>query len=392
MLRAHARTAAVLFGGIGLQVGAWSAGVAQIALDLHLSSGALGVSLSAGAAGGIGSLLLAGRAADRLGRRPVTVLGGALLSVAWLALGPVRGFSGFVALQVLYGASAGLLDLGANAVGSDVERAHDVRVMPRLHAAFSGAAAVGALGAGAAFGLGASRSAVFAAVALVLAGVVAVAALAGLPAHRDEPTTTSVDSPAAPARVLLAMPGVLAATGIVSLCFLGDGALEGYTAVYLRTLVGAGPLGAGVALALFYGAQAAARFAIGRVLARHGERRVLGCAALLASSGVLGLVLAREPAVAMAALLLTGAALAPIVPVALSLAGRSAPGRSGEAVAVATAVGWSAFLLGPALVGAIADLTSLRAALGVVAISALAVAALARVAPGLTRAHATSSS
>lgn len=410
-LRPHARSAALLFAAIGLQVGAWSAGVAQVALDLDLSAGRLGLALAAGAAGGVVALVLAGRAADRFGRRPVAVLGATAFAVAWFTLGRVGAFGALVVTQVLYGAAAGLLDLAANAVGSDVERVHAVRVMPRLHAAFSGAAAVGALGAGAGFAAGASRAAVFTAVAGILAAVAAATARTALPPHREAaapgagpaaipgaataatPSTASAAPPAAAAtsptaapqaRSVLAIPGVLAATAIVTLSFLGDGALEGYSSVHLRTLVGAGPLAAGVALAGFYGAQTVARLGVGPVIARHGERRVLSAAGGLASFGVLALVLADAPPVAMAGLLVTGAALAPIVPVALSLAARSAPGRSGAAVSAATAVGWGAFLAGPPLVGVIADLSSLRAALGLVVLSVLAIAALARIAPGLS--------
>jgi MFS family permease len=92
-------------------------------------------------------------------------------------------------------------------------------------------------------------------------------------------------------------------------------------------------------------------------------------------------VLAGSAAVAAAGLLVVGFALAPVVPTALSLAGRSAPGRSATAVSLVTTIGYGAFVLGPPVVGVLAELTSLRAALVPVVASTAMIAVLARRVP-----------
>jgi MFS family permease len=378
-LRAHARSALVLFAGLGLQVGAWSASVAQLALDLDLSPGALGLALAAGACGGIAALTIAGRVVDRVGRRPIAIAGALLLAVAWLGQGLAGSLAVAIALQSTYGAGAGCLDLAANTVGSDVERTHAIRAMPRLHAAFSAAASLGALGGGAALQAGARRAELFGSVGAVLAAIAALAAVLPLPPH-----TAREAAPAPAGRSVLAIPGVLAATAILTLCFFGDSALEGYAGIHLRTLVGAGPLAAGAAIAMFHAAGAITRSAIGPVLARHGERRVLPASGALAAAAMTAVALADSPAIAAAGLVTVGMALAPVVPVALSLAGRSAPGRSGRAVSTATAVGWSAFLGAPPIVGAVADATSLRVGLLLVVASTTALAIVASRTRGLS--------
>jgi MFS family permease len=408
-LRAHARSALVLFAGLGLQVGAWSAAVAQLALDLSLSPGALGLALAAGACGGIVALTLAGRVVDRVGRRPIAISGALLLGAAWLGQGLVGSLAPAIALQALYGAGAGCLDLAANAVGSDVERVHAVRAMPRLHAAFSAAASLGALSGGAALEAGASRATLFGAVASVLAALAVAAAALPLPdsaerpagrasgegepsratrepsrATREPSRTAGEPSRSEPDRSVLALPGVLAATAIVTLCFFGDSALEGYAGIHLRTLVGAGPLAAGAAIAMFHAAGAVTRASIGPVLARCGERRVLPACGAIAAGAMSVVALAQAPAVAAVGLVIVGVALAPVVPVALSLAGRSAPRGSGRAVSTATAVGWGAFLGAPPIVGAVADATSLRVGLLLVVGSTTALALVAARTRGLS--------
>ena len=118
----------------------------------------------------------------------------------------------------------------------------------------------------------------------------------------------------------------------------------------------------------------------GGALADRADRRpvlAIGFAGtgLLAAAGLL--ITVTVPAGAIGGLLLVGFAIAPVVPVTLSLAGRSAPGRPGQAVATTTAAGYSAFIISPLTIGLLAQATSLRLALALLILTSLAIAALA---------------
>ena len=77
----------------------------------------------------------------------------------------------------------------------------------------------------------------------------------------------------------------------------------------------------------------------------------------------MAVVVARgAPAVAAAGLLVVGFALAPVVPTALSIAGRNAPAQRDRRLA-GHHLGYCAFVLGPPAVGLLASATSLRTAL-----------------------------
>jgi hypothetical protein len=91
---------------------------------------------------------------------------------------------------------------------------------------------------------------------------------------------------------------------------------------------------------------------------------VVTAAGLLAATGLLTSVMAPDATGAIGGLLLVGFAIAPVVPTTLSLARRSAPGRSGQAVATVTAAGYGSFILSPLTIGLLAQATSLRLALG----------------------------
>jgi MFS family permease len=84
----------------------------------------------------------------------------------------------------------------------------------------------------------------------------------------------------------------------------------------------------------------------------------------------------REPLLVVAGFLVVGLALAAVAPIAFSLAGDIAPNRVGGASSVVTIFGYGGILLGPAIVGGLAELYGLRIALVTIATSGLLVFAL----------------
>jgi MFS family permease len=356
--------AAALFAGLGLQVGVWAVLIPHLVASRGLTPAALGAALALVAATSIAALAVAGPLADRVGRRPVAFAGAAGFAAAFVLLAAVEAQAALWPTVALYGVASGFLDLAANAVGSDYERAYRVRAMVRLHAGFSAAAAAGALLAGA---VGPDTYWIAAA---IYAGLAAAATIAPLPPHEDS------EHVAAGGRLaLLRVPAIAVAVALCTLCFFGDGAIEGYAALFLRDALASGLLLTGVAFAAFHSASLIGRLLFGRVA---DERLVLTVAGLLASAGMVVVVAAGSAVVAAAGLLIVGFALSPVVPTALSLAGRNAPGRSATAVSLVTTIGYAAFVAGPPLVGALAGLTSLRTALAPVIVSTAAIALLAQ--------------
>jgi MFS family permease len=173
------------------------------------------------------------------------------------------------------------------------------------------------------------------------------------------------------------MPGIALAASVITVTFLGDGALESFVGVYLAGWRASGAVLAGIGIGAFHLASLVGRLTSARLQRRCGQRRILLAAGTLAALGIAAVVATGGPAPAIGGLLVAGFAIAPIVPAALSLAARSAPGRSGEAVATTTAVGYTAFIAGPILVGAVADVTGLRTALALLIGTSLTVTALA---------------
>ena len=110
---------------------------------------------------------------------------------------------------------------------------------------------------------------------------------------------------------------------------------------------------------------------------RLGPVPTLRPAGLLTAAGMLVALTAAAPVLVVAGFLVVGLALAAVLPIALSLAGTIGTTTAGAASSVVTTISYAGFLLGPILIGAVADAAGLRTALGVVTITGVLITVLA---------------
>ncbi len=362
------------FGFFGLFWGVFAVLLADLTRALDLSPGPLGLALFVGASASILAMASLGWTADRLGRRAFLMVTGCVIGfgIAGLALA-----GGYVALLltliVLYSAS-GLYDVGINASAVDLEQVTGRRFMSLLHAAFSGGAMVGAIGAGVLIQAGADYRLVYLALLVPLAAVILVVAATRFPAaangsfESDEGKRTGGLTRHLP----LLLVGVIATLGLLS-----EGEMEHWSGIYLRQTLGLPALFGGSGVAIFYAAMAAGRLGIGWAVRSFGNRRTLLVAGLFTAGGM-GLALAtREPLLVVGGFLVVGLALSGVAPIAFSAAGDLAPERAGGAISVVTTLGYGGFLLGPVVVGGLAELLGLRIALCTIAAAGVLISALA---------------
>lgn len=129
---------------------------------------------------------------------------------------------------------------------------------------------------------------------------------------------------------------------------------------FMREEVGIGRGPASAALSLFVGGMALGRLAGGRLAVVHEPWRLLVAALLVASLGFALFWGTGWAAVSLTGLLVTGAGVAMLFPLCLSLAMASAPGAAEVASSRASLAGGVAVLLAPYLLGALADAVGVR--------------------------------
>ena len=124
------------------------------------------------------------------------------------------------------------------------------------------------------------------------------------------------------------------------------------------------PHHAGIGYILFSIAMVIARLCGGRLMTNFGDYRVLTVSSLITMIGVGVVLLTSPPWLALTGFILIGLGAANIVPVLFSAAGRQTVMPASLAIAAVTTTGYAGVLVGPALVGFAADLTSLPIAFG----------------------------
>lgn len=365
----------VVFASTGALMGSWVPRIPEVKTALGLSPGMLGVVLLAPAVGALLAMPFAGGLASRYGSAPATRAAAAAFFPLAAAIGLADDAATLFAALLGWGAAGGVLDVVMNAQAVTVERAAGRSLMSGCHATFSLGALLGT-GAGAAAaeqglpvggqlaGLGA---ALLAAVLVTSVAMVPdrVPAAAGRPALLVRPRGP---------QVLLA-----AAAFAVLLC---EGATADWSAVYLRESLGAGPAGAAAAFAAFSATMTAGRLLGDAVLNRIPRRLVVRWFATAAALGLgagLALASAASGRVAVAAAVggfaVLGAGISVTFPALLAEAGATSA-RPAEAIGAVSTGGYLGFLVGPPVVGGVAELAGLPAALWLVPLLAASAAVL----------------
>ena len=380
-LRVRKRALPVLlgaFGFFGFFWGCFAVLLVDLSDALALSPGPLGFALFVGAVASILAMALFGWTSDRLGRRPFLVLSGGAFGVGVATVAAAGNYAALLAALALLYAASGLYDVGINAAAVDLERAAGRRIMAVLHATFSAGGVAGALSAGTLLSAGVGFRYVYLAVLAPLALVIFAVAITGLPTS----TEPSVDGEKTGRFGLYRNSSLLLVAFIATLGLLSEGEMEHWSGIYLRQNLELPALLGASGVAVFHAAMATGRLGAAWTVALFGNRRTLLGAGLLSSVGMSLALATLEPMLVVAGFLVVGLALSAVVPVAFSAAGDLAPGRAGGAISVVTTLGYGGFLLGPVLVGGLAELLGLRAALGTIAVAGALIFALSlRLAP-----------
>ncbi len=376
--------AAVLFLFNGVLFASWATEVPRTKSGLGLSELELSGALLALMMGTVVILPLVGPAISRFGLRRVSataaISGAASLLAAAMADDVLTlGLSLF-----LYGAAFGAQDVALNNAGVLLEREAKRPLMSGLHAMYSLGALAGALSGAALIWSGAGPVPHFAGL-LVAAVLLALGFASGLPLDARDPEELKHEDTLTDR--IWSWP--LVALGVFAACAaVAEGTVTDWAGVYLKeTLLapdGVEALGyAGFSVAMLLG-----RIFGDRLSERWGAVRVGRAGALIATTGTLLALSVPSIGLALVGFALMGLGLSVLAPLAFSAVGRVAPVGTARAMAAVTAFFYIGYLVGPPLIGGLAQLSSLRMALSVLLIASLGaglLSAILRDAPGSRR-------
>ncbi|MFB7994829.1 MFS transporter [Streptomyces sp. NPDC056002] len=355
----------------GAVTGSFATRVPWIQDHAGVSAGQLGIALAFPALGASVAMPLAGWVSHRFGAR--TALRGllALWTLALVLPSLAPNLAVLCVALFAYGASAGMSDVAMNALGVEVENRLDRSIMSSLHGMWSVGALIGSAAGTLAAHLGSDARLhhVLAAATLTVVGFIACGGVLDLrPTEDEEP----------PPRFALPPRSALL-IGAVGFCAVfAEGASLDWSAVYLRDVLDTSAGLAAACTTAFTLTMAVARLAGDRIVDRFGAVRTVRVGGVGAALGGLLVVVAPNPAVAMAGFGLMGLGIAVVVPLAFAAAGRSGPNPS-QAIAGVATITYTSGLIAPSAIGTVADATSLVVSFGLVTFLACGLAVFAGV-------------
>lgn len=361
----------------GFVQGSWYPRIPGIVADVHVNPTQLGFIFFLYALGNMVSFTVAARLIARIGSPRSHLLFALPFALIVVALSFVSTTAQFAVGMFIFGFFTGGFDISTSVQGAVVERQTHTPIMSMLYGLFSVGALIGSFSSGMLAQAGVDIGLQFLVIGLVAIPVTLAAARGMLP---DDVVPAS---PAPKSRRLPSLPPkVLLPLGLMIVCIaLGEETINNWVALYLREELGASPAVGSLAYTAFAIATAVGRLLGDGVISRVGVDLTLMSGSVLAAGGVGFGIIMNQPWAIIFGYTLMGFGLSVVVPVTYRRA-NAIPGiPRASAVATVASIGFIGFLVGPLVIGAIADFASMRAALGVISIVLLGILVLTKLNP-----------
>lgn len=360
------RASLLIFLVCGIGLSSWAPMVPFAKINLNLDDAALGVVLLSLGAGAIIMMPFSGMFINKYGSRKVTLAAACVIALILPALLLASSAIQLAGALFIFGAAIGSIDVAMNAHAVVVQDRYGKHIMSSFHGMFSLGGLIGSIGLGflIKFGLSPTVAAVSISVLLM---VITLSQYRNLLPHSEEETVESFAFvlPRGPVLILGLMCFVF---------FLSEGALLDWSAVFLQFNRNFDPSMSGLGYAAFSIAMAVMRLTGDNIIHKIGAAKVVFYGALIASAGFLMAVLLPWPAAALIGFVLVGLGAANVVPVFFTAAGNIPNVPTSISLPAVTTLGYAGQLAGPALIGFIAEASSLPIGLGVVGVLLLIVA------------------
>ena len=346
---------------------------------LELSNSVLGLCLLASSAGVLAALGPVGRLAAQRGSSAVLTKSSYLL----VFIAPFVGLSynaiSFAAILFLFGVAIAAQDVAMNTHGVTLEQKSGARYMGRFHAFWSVGALLGAITGGVFAQLEVSE---FTHALIVSAAVLALVISNNrryLPGDEDKHIyEESVKRKKTPR--LIYIMGLLGLAGSI-----GEGSAADWGGVLARETFGASQFVGTLPYIAYSFTMVVGRFYGDQLATKFGARRILKVGGLLGGAGLAGGLIVGGTAGVIVGWFLFGLALSTVIPLLFSAAGSMANKRfqgtisPAEAVAKISGISYFGFVVGPPLMGFLADVLTLRWAMLVPAVLAVIISASSRI-------------
>jgi MFS family permease len=353
----------------GFCFSSWASRIPDIQLKLHLNNAALGTVLLSLPTGLLTSLPIAGWLVAKFGSRSVAISAALLYAFTLPLLGLAQSRGQLMTCLFVFGMGGNMLNISMNTQAVGTEVIYGRSIMASYHGVWSLAGFSGAAMGTLLVKIGLLPWQHF----FIITGMALVIIVSGFRYLLTEDSNKNEQRPifAKPDRSLINL-------GLIAFCcMICEGAMFDWSGVYFQKVVQPGNGLVTLGFTAFMSTMATGRFIGDWVATRLGKKRTLQLSGIFTAAGLLIAVSLPYFATAVLGFLLVGAGVSSVVPLVYSSAGRSKLLSPGVAIAAVSTIGYLGFLFGPPFIGFIAQATSLRLSLGLVALLGSIIAVIA---------------
>ncbi len=349
--RKHRIAVSVFFFIAGFTYASWASRIPDIQARLQLNEAGLGSALLAIPIGLMTCLTVAGALVTRFGSRNMLLVGAFFYAIDLMLIGLVQTTFQLWLVLFVFGMAGNLMNISVNTQAVATEKLYSKPIMASFHGVWSLAGFSGAAMGTLMVSLRWTTSQHF-----ILAGALGmVFAVLFFSSTLSTPKETGKQPAFVWPDKSIVQFGVIAFC-----CLLCEGTMFDWSGVYFKKIVSAPPRYQTLGYAAFMGCMATGRFIADRWVLCLGSKKVLMFSGICITVGIFLAVLFPTLLMATIGFSLVGFGVCSVVPIVYSLSGQSKTMNPGQAIAAVSTVGFAGFLIGPPLIGFVAQASSLQ--------------------------------
>ena len=355
----------------GFTFSSWASRIPDIKNQLHLSDAGLGGVLFALPIGQFIAMALSSYLVSHFGSKKTLTVGAILYPAALVMLGLVQHVWQLTAGLFFFGMFANLSNISINTQGVGVERLYGRSIMASFHGVWSMAGFCGGLFSTFMVKWNIPPFEHFCIIYCITFTIMMTMRTSVLPRDFRKTPTEKTKIFVVPDRYIITL-GMIAFGSMIC-----EGMMFDWSSLYFDKIIHPPKELIRLGYIAFMCTMASGRFAADWMVTKFGVIRILQFSGVTITTGLLIAVIFPYITTATIGFLLVGVGTSSVVPMCYSMAGKSKIMLPGVALASVSSIGFLGFLIGPPIIGFLAQISSLRLSFMIIAFLGLGTSLMA---------------
>lgn len=354
----------------GICFASWASRIPDIKNKLQLTDGQLGGILLGLPLGQLTAMAMSGYLVSKLGSKTTLTIGSLIYPAVLVLIGSIHNAWQLTAALFLFGISGNLTNISVNTQAVGVERLYRRSIMASFHGIWSLGGFAGGLVSTVMVTKNIAPQQHF--ILIYCLALILMLSARKFVLPRDAAAKT------AKGPIFVKPDAAILRLGLIAFaCMVCEGTMFDWSGIYFEKVLRVPKDLTRIGYVAFMCTMASGRLLADKWVTKFGVQTILKSSGLIILAGLLTAVIFPYLATATLGFLLVGIGVSSVVPMTYSLAGKSKTMLPGVALAAVSSIGFLGFLLGPPIIGFIAEAFNLRVSFTVIAILGLGTTLLA---------------